>query len=327
MKHKQFWVGVCSFLGLLALILDGKTAAAGAEEGVQLCIRTVIPSLFPFFFLSILFTDAMGGQSLPFLKPVCRLCKIPEEAAPILIPAFLGGYPTGAQAVARAYQAGNLARQDAIRMLAFCNNAGPAFLFGMIASMFPGIRFAWALWAIHIAGALLTAAILPGNCSPAVMNGNGKETSLSQVLWISLRNMASVCAWVILFRVVIAFGNRWIFSFWSSKWRVYITGLLELTNGCCELAAVSDLSLRFLFCSVWLAFGGVCITMQTISVTGNLPLTGYWKGKLLQVLFSVLLSVSIMKRTFLPCLLCILAIAAFLRIREKKSSVPTAIGV
>ena len=40
-------------LGMLALILDGRTAIEGARQGIGLCLRTVIPSLFPFFVLSI----------------------------------------------------------------------------------------------------------------------------------------------------------------------------------------------------------------------------------------------------------------------------------
>jgi hypothetical protein len=39
------------------LILDGSTALAGAREGVQMCLYTVIPALFPFFVLSDLLSS------------------------------------------------------------------------------------------------------------------------------------------------------------------------------------------------------------------------------------------------------------------------------
>ena len=41
--------GMFLALGLLILILDGKTAYNGAVDGIELCLKTVIPALFPFF--------------------------------------------------------------------------------------------------------------------------------------------------------------------------------------------------------------------------------------------------------------------------------------
>ena len=38
-------------LGLLILILDGGTAIEGVRTGINICIRTLIPSLFPFMVL------------------------------------------------------------------------------------------------------------------------------------------------------------------------------------------------------------------------------------------------------------------------------------
>ena len=49
-------------LGMLVLILDSKTALAGAREGIDLCIRTVIPSLFPFFLFFVYII--IGGFNL-----------------------------------------------------------------------------------------------------------------------------------------------------------------------------------------------------------------------------------------------------------------------
>ena len=47
-KHIHF-LGISAAVGLLVLIFDSSLAIQGAREGVELCLRTVIPSLFPFF--------------------------------------------------------------------------------------------------------------------------------------------------------------------------------------------------------------------------------------------------------------------------------------
>ena len=56
MKRRTAAALVFSSAGMLVLILDGKAALLGAQAGVELCLNTVIPSLFPFFVLSVLLT-------------------------------------------------------------------------------------------------------------------------------------------------------------------------------------------------------------------------------------------------------------------------------
>ena len=98
---------------MLALILDGRTAIDGARQGIELCLRTVIPSLFPFFVLSILLTSSLLGSPLAVLRPLGRLFGMPDGAESLLIPAFLGGYPVGAQNVAAAFRSGQLTKPEA----------------------------------------------------------------------------------------------------------------------------------------------------------------------------------------------------------------------
>lgn len=318
MRYKQVWTGILAGLGLLALILDGQTALEGGRAGIDFCIRTVIPSLFPFFLLSGLLTDALSGSSLSMLRPLGKLCRIPQGAESLLIPGFLGGYPVGAQCIAAAYRAGQLPKEDAQRMLAFCNNAGPAFLFGMIASLFPHAALGWALWGIHVASALLTALLIPGYPVSRVNVVNDQKRSVSGTLHASLQVMATVCGWIILFRVLIAFLKKWVLWAFPVHYQTAFIGFLELSNGCYELPSVPDLGLRFLICSGILAFGGLCVTMQTVSVTRGLSLRFYFLGKALQTLFSITICVGILVENWIFFLLALLACGILLRKKQKK---------
>ena len=296
---------------MLALILDGRTAIDGARQGIELCLRTVIPSLFPFFVLSILLTSSLLGSSLTVLRPLGRLFGMPDGAESLLIPAFLGGYPVGAQNVAAAFRSGQLTKPEAERLLSFCSNAGPAFLFGMAAAMFPRRWMAWALWGIHIVGALFAALLIPGEPASAL------NTAITV--------MATVCGWVVLFRVLLAFLKRWIFWILPAAVQVAVTGILELSNGCCELLAVTDVSARFCICSGILAFGGLCVTMQTVSVTAGLSLKPYFWGKLLQTLFSLALAALIAYGIWLP--FGVLSVGALVIKLQKRGSFSGVFGV
>ncbi len=326
MKRRQILIGAAAFLGMLILILDGKTALEGARIGIGLCLKTAIPSLFPFFVLSTLLTSALSGTSLGLLRPVQNVCGLGSGTESILISSFLGGYPVGAQSVAAAWYSGKISKQEAERMLSFCNNAGPSFLFGMVASMFPETWAAWSLWGIHILSALMTARCIPGH-GESITPQKSDAVSPSQALNASLRVMAVVCGWVVLFRVLIAFLKRWVLWMFPIEIQTALTGLLELSNGCCELILISDLRLRYLICSGMLAFGGLCVTMQTAAVTNGLSLGYYFRGKLLQTAFSLILSYCIVSGAWYFGSIAAALILLFPWKKQKKSSIRKPLGV
>lgn len=326
MRKQQVWTGIGASIGMLILILDGKTAIDGARQGIELCLRTVIPSLFPFFLLSVLMTSSFMGMQIPLLRPLGKLFSIPMGAESVLIAAFLGGYPVGAQSISEAYHAGQLGKLDAERMLSFCNNAGPAFLFGMVAAMFPRKWMAWALWGIHILSALLVSLLFPGSEARVQMDGK-KGVSLSSAMLSAVTIMSQVCGWVVLFRVVIAFLCRWVLWILPAETQAAVTGLLELSNGCCELTSIGNISLRFVVCSGILAFGGLCVTMQTVSVTKGLSLKYYFLGKGLQTLFSLLFSAAIVWKIWVVFPATILFFLIIPQKLRKNSSNPIPIGV
>lgn len=297
MNRSRLYTGGAAAVGMLLLILESRTALAGAAEGLSLCIRTVIPSLFPFFVLSILLTGSLTGTNLRFLRPVGKLLGIPLGAEAILAAGFLGGYPVGAQSIAEARRRGQLTDGEARRMLAFCNNAGPAFLFGMAASLFPVARTGWILWGIHILSALLVGLLLPGGSHRTIPPSAGDPMTITAAMRRSITVMAQVCGWVVLFRVVITFLTRWFGWLLPVTGQVLLSGILELSNGCCALAEVGTLGLRFVICSGFLGFGGLCVTLQTLTVADGLDTRLYFPGKVLQTVFSV--SISMLVQRFL----------------------------
>ncbi len=289
-----------AMLAMLILILDSKTAMLGASQGLVLCFFTLIPSLLPFFFLSNLLCSAVSGRRWKLFRPVERLFRIPTGAAAILLTGFLAGYPVGARQVTQAYCQGQLTKQQAQRMLAFSSNAGPAFLFGILGSKFGDIGIIWILWLIHILSALVVSMLLPGENSGYTARSE-KNVSVSEALDSALHSIAIVCGWVILFRVIIAFLQRWFLWLLTRQVQVCIIGLMELANGCCMLDSIPNPGLRFTMASAFLSFGGVCVTLQTLSVTKGLGVGMYLRGKTMQCLFSIILSLILQQFLFSAC--------------------------
>jgi len=271
---------------MLLLILDAKNALVSAVAGIDICIRTVIPSLFPFFFLSAIINDRLLGANMRMLKPIAHLCKIPENSESLLVLGLIGGYPVGASGIGTAYRSGSLSKKQAIRMLSFCNNAGPAFIFGILSPILQQSFALWILWLINIGSAVLVAILLPDSEKGTVSIIHAPSITPAQAMQISIRNIACVCGWVVLFRIILGFGDRWFLWLLPKSIQVLITGLLELSNGCLALASLPTLGLRFVYSSLFLSFGGICVGMQTASVIGQLPMKQYWLGKILQTAIS-----------------------------------------
>ncbi len=277
------------FVSMAVLILDAKTALTGAQEGIQLCIAVVIPSLFPFLFLTVMLPGLLLGTKIPAIKKLSCLCGVPEGAESILVLSFLGGYPTGAGMVAEAYRQGAISKQSAQHMLGFCNNAGPAFLFGMVGRLFP-VYAVWILWLIHILSAIFVGIVTSKKSKDKCSNIQSKPTSVPIALNSSLKIMGNICGWVVIFRIIIGFFDRWFLWLAPRELQTAICGLLELSNGIISAEFITHDGLRFILCAAILSFGGLCVSMQTLSVTGEVGFGNYFPGKMLQCIFSVVLS-------------------------------------
>lgn len=308
-------LGACA--GMLMLILDGKTALLGAKEGFCLALEVVAPSLFPFFFLSVLLSGALMQGKTPLLRPLGWLFGLKENGAAFLIPGILGGYPAGAQCIAAAYESGNLKKEDAENLLAFCNNAGPSFLFGMIAPMFPKAWMVWALWGIHLFGAMCASRFF--SCC-AEGDASTKPLSTSEALKKSTVLMVNVCGWVVLFRVLIAFLDRWVLWLLPVEGQILLRGLLELSNGVCSLALIEDIKLRFFLCSTMLCCGGLCVAMQTAAAAGRLSIRNYLFGKGIQTLVSIALCCGFLWKQWVPLAGLAIVVVTYLGKKEKNSS-------
>lgn len=330
-QRKQLWTGIFAGIGMLIMILDAKTAVSGAAEGVQLCIRCVIPSLFPFLILSNLINNALLGRRSFILSPIRKFSAIPEGGESLLLLGLLGGYPVGAQAIASAYKSGRLSKQTAERMLGFCNNAGPAFIFGLVGTLFSSVSIPWIIWILHILSALAVGAILPNKRIDTCSIDTEKPMRLTKALEKSIGIMANICGWVIIFRIIIAVCSRWFLWAFPQTLQPFVVGILELTNGITALQLIPGAGTRFVLSTCLLSIGGLCVSMQTRAITEDLNISLYFPGKILQGIISFFMAAIVQVLLFdhseilqISSIIYILLLAVLLLsiwyLRRKKSS-------
>lgn len=278
---------LCTFV----LITDSKVVQEGAEKGIAICLQSVIPALFPFFTISSLLVSYLSGTTGSRHTLLCKLIGMPKGTEYIILIGLLGGYPTGANAIHQAWKNRTLPTSDAKRLLCFCNNAGPAFIFGICGAFFENIWYGYLIWGIQILSALFVGILLRRKSLSCPENNKpSSNLTIPGAMEKGLRSISKVCGWVILFRVLISILEHRFLHTMDSKWQILLNGMLELSNGCTQLGAIQLPGTRFIFAGFILAFGGICVTMQTSSVVGELGLGLYIPCKAVQSIFAVFLA-------------------------------------
>lgn len=248
---------ICCIAAIMMLILDSRCAAASVAASVELCLRTLVPSLFPLFVLTAWLVPQMEGIRLPWLA---KLLGIPQGSEGFFLIGAVGGFPMGACCIAQAVESDALSEQDGDRMLGFCNNCGPAFLFGVLGGILADAQLVTALFVIQLESAALIGILWPGR-SHRTFRGHSDPASLPRAVRRGITSMANVCAWVILANVLADFLGRWLFPLLPEVIALLLTGLLELTTGCMALRDISG-EMAFLLACVFVCFGGLCVHLQ-----------------------------------------------------------------
>lgn len=301
----------------LGLILAPTEAMEGAKTGLTLCFNVIIPSLFPFFVLSSLLVElglaAYLGRALePVMRPLFR---VNGACATAVALGFVGGYPVGARTALSLYEKGLCSKTEAERLLAFCNNSGPAFILGVVgAGVFASSRVGLLLYLVHALVSLLVGLLFRfyGREEGSARRGGTHVESVrftsafTGSVTRSFQSTLSICAFVVFFSVVITLLSRFgilaalahglsalcapfgLTEAWASR---LLTGLLEISSGVWSLSGSGTLAGRVSMAAFMLGWAGISVHCQVLSFLSDsgLSVRTYLLGKLLHGGFSAAL--------------------------------------
>lgn len=258
-------------LYLLLVIFDSKTASLSTKSALDLCMMTVVPSIFPLLFISSAIAARSQRASFPRIE---RLLHIPNGTSWLFLIGLLCGYPVGGKLLQDQIDRKFINKESACRMMAFCNNAGPAFIIGILSSVF-SVSAAITMWLIQIISSFLLGMLLPAKENDLSSNTSKPEKSLSQIMTDSLKAIGTVCGWVIVFGVLNGYIDRISSIKYTPVSAGIISGFLELTNGILKIQETQSKPIAFIICAVLLSFGGICVILQTKSVASDLKTIPY----------------------------------------------------
>ena len=265
-----------------ALLRFPQEVSASVTEGLRLSVSVLIPSLFPFF-ICVNLTSALGltGVLARVFAPVMRrMFHVSGAGCTAVLCGAAGGYPSGAQCVAALYREGQLSRAEAEYLLLFCNNAGPAFLFGAVGTVLGiGMTGCLLLWGIHLLSALVIGLVnrpkeAPNAALPHVQRANASGAVVEAVRSAG-QAVLQITMFVAAFSVLARLLTMAAAHILPDGVCTVLTGMLELSGGIAALAAMPiALRWKLALASFFLGFGGLCVWMQTQAVLAPAGLSG-----------------------------------------------------
>lgn len=309
---------------LIMIILDSKTAVMASKNGIDLCIKTVIPSILPFLFLGGAVAAEIAGIHIPFLEHILR---IPHGTAGYFIIGHLCGYPVGAKLLQDAVDRKEIDQGAAVRMVALCNNASPAFIIGIMSSLFSSVWLAIIIWLIQIVSSLLLGILLPKAPERSLQQSTIQKHSLAKIMSDSIKGAATICGWIVIMGILLAFINEPILNILSPLGNTILSGSIELTSGLLRMHGIRSEPLRFAVSSVLLSLGGICVVLQTKSMAPSVSIKAYLFARLMHAIISCTITTIVALLIFpqemgcqqcIPLLICAAIICCIILFFNKK---------
>ena len=297
MKRSWRLLACLVLCGLLVWFLaDAMQVRSFVSQALTLCAQCVVPALFPFMIVSSLlvslgFGDLASVWLSGWMEPMFRVNGAGSSA---FLLGLVGGYPIGAKTTADLYREQLVTREEAERLLAFCNNSNPVFLISVLGiGVFGSVRTGVWLWLIHIGSALLTGLLFRGRGHPGrrrrrtgaqSFRSARLATAFVGAVRSSLWGMLSVCAFVVFFYVLAqplaSLGPH------AGPLLVGLTELFSLTP------LLESTRFGFILAAGISGWGGLSVLCQTMAVLDGSGLSARpcFFGKAVQGILSALLA-------------------------------------
>ena len=264
---------VCACV-LMMIFSDG--CKKGVAEGLDFCLRVLVPSLFPFMALVGL-TVKTGlchriGHKLG--KPTRLLFGLDGAFAPIIILSLIGGYPVGARAIAQLYKHGAVNARQAKRAAMFAVCAGPGFLISFVgAGIYQNetvgiIILCSQILSVIILGIILNIFNKRDDFDP-IHKASVSSVPFSAAIVESARDaaggMAGICSLVLLFSAVTGICEELIPSETAND---FIISALEICSAVGRLSKNYPIEVT----AFAIGFGGICVHFQIFAALGDLKI-------------------------------------------------------
>lgn len=245
------------------------------KNSLKLCVRGLVPSLFPFMVISdFLISGNYGGVLKTTLGKIISLVfGTSTEGSFSVLLGFLCGFPIGAKIAVKLYSENRISYKEFCHIMSFCNIPSPAFLCGSVGVMFNNRAFGVILLVCVMISSCIMGIIgrvfyrYDKKCSPVSATESKVCTAFTDAVKSSASVMLYVCGYVVFFSVIIGYVTALCDRLNLPRFiSVILSGFFEISNGMSS-ASVSGLGIFSLVLAGFFAgFSGLSVIFQIISL-------------------------------------------------------------
>ena len=284
---KKSIILVLTFVFLILLFKDPSISKESIAKSFSLWTNNLVPSLFPM----IIINEILINYNFPsvicsiFYKPFNKIFKLSYNGTYLFIMSIFIGTPANAILLKNMLDKKMVQIEEINKLLYVCYFSNPLFLYNMLSLIFSNKRVVLFLLFSHYLANFITLFLIRNKYQSNTDNRIKIESiSLSKLLPSAIKkafNSLIVVLGVISFYLLISdyFLNSTIFK-----------GLLEITTGLNSLI-INQSSSKKILAIIIINFGGLSIFTQIKSILEdtNLNFINYFKGRILQIIISLLL--------------------------------------
>ncbi len=290
MPKKLFFIRRSSFLPLAAVCVSFITVSVtmiafpqvcikGAKTGLDYSLNILIPSLFPFMFLSCFAAEYGISEKLSaFLAPVTeRLFHLPPQTGVTILLSLIGGYPVGAAGINTLYKQNKITQKQAERMLYFCVNPGPAFLVSVVgAQLYGSTSVGILLFCVQVITSVAVGIIsgVSAKRKEPLIKGFVKEknspdfsASFVSACVSACTSTLNLCFMVILFSSLTAAVFKTAQISQTSYSGIIMRCIIEVTDG---TAALAKDGYPIYLTALAAGWGGLCVHFQVFAALSDI---------------------------------------------------------
>ncbi len=272
---------MCLFVAIL-FFKNTQAAAEWVSKGLTLCVKRLIPSLFPFMVVSSLLNSIDVGNSFFKIlsRPFGALLGIGTHGTRALVIGWLCGFPIGAKCASTLFHDGCISEEEYITLLCACSTPSPAFLIGSVGtSMLGSPSSGILLYAVSLVTSLAVASLMgigkkKKACAHNVYPSQKANTSLSEAITSAVSDagigMLNICAFVVFFSAFLGALSGILSPLAiSATTRSLIFGFFELASGIESICALHTPKILPLT-ALAVGWSGLSVHFQTMSICGGM---------------------------------------------------------
>ena len=281
MKKRLSYFNTAGFVALtivgVLLIVFSAPVKQGVSNGIDICLNTVIPSMFPFMCLGQIAINCISDEYVPkFIeKAFFYTFGLPKQAIKTVIIGLCGGYPTGSFVASTQFEKGELSAAQAKKIMLFSLNSGPAFSIlavgeNMCHSKVLGLFVFISSTLSCIITGIILGAIGKNSETLEAKPAEFKKDSLSQEFTQSVEKSVGaslkMCGWIMIFSAALSLAeNPGI----PESVKTILDAVSEVTVGC-----IKNSNSPVILAAV-ISWGGICVHCQIKGFMNNVNIKAY----------------------------------------------------